>query len=176
MAIAQTLREKLLKIQALSKSGTGGEATAADAALKTMLEKHGMTMADLESLSEVLADFDFLPSGDLERRLLMQVIYSVVGFTRTTYKRPKTGQVGVNCTRTEMAEIAVRFEVLRVDFVKQFDFFYDAYCHKHELFPPQDKRTAADQREGTPEEIERLRRLMGGIDKAAMHKQIGGKR
>lgn len=81
----EELLEKIKKIKALADRGVGGEKTTAQATLERLMQEHGITEADLEV--ERVETVFFPYHDELERRILIQIIFSVTG-------KPAFGCVG----------------------------------------------------------------------------------
>jgi len=69
--------ELLKKLKALAERGESGERENAAAQLEKLLKKYGISEEELERDAEKRCFFKY--SQETERRLLMQIVYSVTG-------------------------------------------------------------------------------------------------
>lgn len=168
-------KEDLLKkIKALAERGVGGEKDSAEKLLSQLMEKYGITE---ESISEDTVECEWFRYKDnLQRRLLNQIIYMVLGNV-DTYKR-KGGRhklVGAYCTTYQRIEIEANYEFFKNALEKEMKTFFSAFCSKNRLFPPEEM-----ERESTPEdeisELEALKisMMMEGMEKYTMMKMLEG--
>ena len=147
-----------------------------DSALKMLnelMEKHGITEADLED--ETVTTQEFKWKGAREKAILIQVFYKVMDdFGFTTYSFSRNGRtirntIGLDCTVAQKLEIDFLFSFYKELYQKEEETFFSAFVQKHKIFG-----TPAEPRESKLSEYERLKilQLMNGIDDATPHRQI----
>lgn len=104
----ERLLQKIKRVQALALHGVGGEKESAAAMLDKLMKQHGISESDIAEERREIAWFRF--KTPLEEKLLVQVMYSVVG-DRGVYERKnrntkkKYKMEGVECTPAERLEI-----------------------------------------------------------------------
>jgi len=136
--IEDKVRQRIKKLQALAERGVGGEATTARKKIEQLMGKYGIQ--SLDELAEEKAEyFLFSYNGELEKILLKQCMYKVIGYEHggreyyhTTGYRQK---VGVYCTKAQRIEIELEFDFHKNIFRLEARDFLIAYIRKQELFP-----------------------------------------
>lgn len=165
------IKDRLLKLLELSRRGVGGERESAESMLAAMLKKHGMTMADLESDDSQTIDVIFTFGTEMEKRLLYQIAYQVVNGDYDAFKIGK-GKRKLQLTRSQAAEVQVRYSVLVRAFREELKVFYSAFIMRNNIYPDSARR---DKSEFTPEQLEqmdKIARMASGMDRVNIHKQI----
>ena len=159
--------EKLQKIAMLAKRGVGGEKQNAEAMLRALLVKHGLTLADLDDDEQEPALYWFAAKNEQERGLLFQCLSVVSPADCTTYKsRNKRGKLGVYLLPSEYVELDLLFTIHKREYAKQLKkeqkALFIAYINKNNLFPPS-KRDDGESKPSTltPDELAAIMRLMG---------------
>ena len=114
--------ERMKKILALARRGVGGEKVTAEAMLAKLLAKYSMTIADLESEAQPVERREFKYSTEFERRLLSQIVASVLG-TRSiaAWRRRGKKVVQFELTALQYAEVDVRYNAYRAPLRKELD-------------------------------------------------------
>ncbi len=174
------------KLLALAYKGKCGEKTNAQALLNKYLEKHGLTLADIDSekINEYYID---LGKDNEKRKFFCQIVSSVGGDEidmfaiselgiralnlkrfRADIQRPKLRIKSIvmqyNCTTAERAEILSSFEFYWDEYQRQKKIFYSAFIHKQRLYmnPYRMKDVEEkEQRKLTREDQETLRMAEG---------------
>lgn len=153
-------RELLKKLQALAERGVGGEKETAERKLKQLIEKYGIEEAELSDDKPM--DFEFKYKGEWERKLLRQIFYKMFGenFRSKTYVY-RYGQgsrsiYGIRCTQAEGLQLQIEYDFYKSLYEDELELFRDAFIQKHRIFDP---NGGSDDKEYTPEEIERLLRM-----------------
>lgn len=183
------LIDKLKKVYALAERGEKYERDAAERRLKTMMQKYGITMEELEDASEEEEKLFFYKiKGSMCEELFIQVAavrglkYRLIGlnhqdkyakFVRSeaAYLRKKGDNVVMVCTAVEFIEVTTMYEVLQQSLEKNLESFFYAFVYKNDLFA----RSADPDKEMTEDEMDMLRRAMGmadSIDKADYGKKM----
>jgi hypothetical protein len=129
--------ERLRKVLALAKGGTGGERDNAERQLEAMLRKHGLTMDDIddETVKKVKVEFHF--RNEFEEKLAMQT----VSFVLDTYSPEIWHQKGsrsrfhVYITPAEKAQCDYIYEILKPAMMSVLDTAYNGFLIAQKLFP-----------------------------------------
>ena len=189
----ESIIERLLKIKALAEQGVGGERSAAERLLNSLMEQHGISPEDLDS-DVVEWHIVYIGEQRSDRRLFSQIAHKLhegrTGKVRIADLRkapvrlkkawaeaglgPKNSNVAIHCTKVEFVEVMSTFEIYREDMHRQEDNFFYAYLDKNNLLINPD----GDQPELTEEEIKKLKAatlMAEGIERKEIYKQIEGK-
>lgn len=169
--------ELLRKVKALADRGVGGEKEGAQAILARLMEKYGITEADIEEERRTTVFFSY--SQEIERRLLNQIIYMVTGSSGHgcvgAYTNRPRKKMGADVTAAERLEIEANYEFFKEALKKELEIFLAAFAHKNRLFPSPDK--VKSQEDDTPEDKERALKIgamMEGMDRHTLLKMIEG--
>lgn len=169
--------ELLKKLKALAERGESGERENAAAQLEKLMKKYGVSEEELERDAE--QDCFFRYSQETERRLLMQIVFSVTGKagseTVGTYTGRKRKKVAVKCTAAQKLEIEALYAFYKAAFEEELETFYSAFFLKNHIYPPPNLSEGKSFWELTPEEIERYKRaeqMAGGMEKHNFRKQL----
>lgn len=73
----ERILQKIRRVQALAERGVAGEQESAAATLDRLMKQYGITEAELEEERREMEWFRY--KTPIERKLLLQVIYSVTG-------------------------------------------------------------------------------------------------
>lgn len=160
------------KIKALQEQGEAGERNAATGRLEYLMEKYGFTIDDLDSEVEKCTEFTYKNGQDW---LLAQIIIHVAGKTRKMFalKGSRRNLLLVDLTAAEEIEIRAKFDHYWRAFDRDLKTLRHAFIYKNELLPGDSEVVyTADAKE--IEEIERVRNMMAGIDKAEYLRQLQG--
>lgn len=189
----ESIIERLLKIKALAEQGVGGERSAAERLLNSLMEQYCISPEDLDS-DVVGYHLAYIGEQRGDWRLFSQIAHKLhkgrPGEVRIADLRkapaghkkvwaeaglgPKNSNVGLHCTKAEFVEVMSTSEIYREDMHRQEDNFFYAYMYKNNLLLDPD----GDQPELTEEEIKKLlaAALMAeGIERKEIYKQIEGK-
>ncbi len=171
----ERLLQKIKRVQALAERGVDGEKDSAAALLETLMTRYNITEEDISAEREELAWFRY--KTELERRLLLQVIYSITGKCAAGCVGTRSGrhwkQVGTECTAAERLEIEISFEFFNAAMKSELERFYTAFVNKSRIFPPPDKAGfAPPPDEMSKEEALKLAAMMEGMDRHTRRKMI----
>lgn len=170
-------KELLLKLKSLAEHGVGGEKEVAERKLALLMEKYGVESVDLEEDKE--EDHEFRYQTDYEKMLLRQLFYKIVPdwSSKTYYYRTGKGSrsiYGITCTKAQAIQIGIEFDFYKELWKEEVDFFFSCFIQKHEIFGI---CTNGDSKEMVPEELWRMKQIMGGMQDKSMVKRIeGGKK
>lgn len=173
------IRERLKKLYALALRGVGGEKEQAEAILKKLIKKYGVSMEEIDE--DVIKEFKINYSGAAERKILMQIVYKVTNETGRTYGfvYKKSGRdcrtiLGVSCTEAQKIEIEFLFDFYKKLYKKELEALLLAFIHKHELFGRLKEGEQGAQL--SLEEEAKLYAMMGVLSNESPLLQIEGKK
>lgn len=173
------IKERLKKLYALALRGVGGEKEQAEAILKRLIKKYGVSLDDLDE--EIIKEYEIKYSGEAERKLLNQIVYKVTNETGHTFNfyytqsgRTCRAVLGVSCTEAQKMEIEFLFNFYKQLYKKELEVFLRAFIHKHQLFGELKEGEKGTQL--SPEEELRLFSIMRGLSDEKPVLQIEGKR
>lgn len=192
MTERESIIERLLKIKALAERGVGGERSAAERLLNSLMKQYDISPEDLGS-DMVEYHLAYIGEQSIDWKLFSQIAHKLhegrPGKVKLADLRnapahhrrawaeaglgPKNSNIGLYCTKAEFVEVMSTFEIYRDDMHRQEEAFFYACLDKNNLLMAPD----GDQPELTEEEIEKLKAaaLMSiGIQKKDVYKQIEG--
>lgn len=166
-------KARMLKLLALARQGVGGEAANAERFLQKMLDKHGMTMADLEDRQQPVKRVNFKWSEPLHRRLLVAVICKVLNTTSFDHwKRPRErSSFRVELTATQHVEVDLMMAAYWPALQRQTELMLAAFSHKNNLFP--DVESPEPAKPPSKEDLDAIFAMMRGMRATPVHKAIG---
>ena len=129
MTERERLLEKIRKVQALANRGADGEKKSAAALLDKLMKQYGIDEAEIAE--ERLEKCFFRYKTPYERKLLVQVIYTVTGKIPFkcvgSYSGRARKQVGIDCTAAERLEIEFSYEFYKAALEEEMERFYSAF-------------------------------------------------
>lgn len=164
----ERLLQKIKRVQALAERGVGGEKDTAAAILDTLMKRYDITESDISAEREQLEWFKY--KTDLERRLLLQVIYAITGKCASgcvgSYSGRQHKKVGIECTAAERLEIEISFEFYNAAIQTELERFYSAFLIKNQIYPPPGKSEVdiPPPEERSDEEAFKLAAMIAGMD------------
>ena len=142
MTERERLLEKIRKVQALANRGADGEKQSAAALLDRLMTQYGIDEAEIAE--ERLEECFFRYKTPYERKLLVQVVYTVTGKIPFKcvgkYSGRARKQVGIKCTAAERLEIEFSYEFYKAALEEEMERFYSAFLMKNDIFPPDSKK------------------------------------
>lgn len=181
MTERERLLEKLMKVKALADRGEGGERENAERTLAAMMDRYGISNADLEG-NQVSTHW-IRYKTIWEKKLLHQLAYMYLGDGHSfgcvgTYTGRSRKKVGIDCTPAQYIEIEADFAFYSAAMEEEMEIFYSAFLQKNHLFPPPSlARENTEEEEAESMDLERLAKIqamMGGIERHTRHKAIEG--
>lgn len=168
--------DRVKKILALARRGVGGEKTTAEAMLARLMSKYGLTIVDLDDQAVERKKHWFKCSTEMERRLLSQIVCSVLGRRDVAIWRQKGKRDrAVELSPLEFAEVDVRFEAckpaLRAELKKVESRVFVAFVHANHLSAD----TGDDEDAAAPVDLDELAAIIGlmqGMKPVQVHRQI----
>ena len=188
----ESIIERLLKIKALAEQGDGGERSAAERLLNSLMEQYGISPEDIDS-DVVGYHLAYIGDEKNDIRLFSQIAHRLhkgtgdvkiadvrkaPKYLREAWERdglgPKNSNFGLYCTKVEFIEVMSTFEIYKEDLHRQEEAFFYAYLNKNNLLLD----PSGDQPDLTEEEIKKLKAaaiMAEGIERKDVYKQIEGK-
>ena len=186
----ESIIERLLKIKALAERGEGGERSAAEHLLNSLMKQYNIRPEDLDSdamdyhlahIGEQLIDWKLFSQiahklhqghpGEIRIKDIREVPASRKKAWAEAGFGPKNSDVALYCTDMEFIEVMSAFEIYREDMHRQEDVFYYAYLSKNNLLLD----PGGAHPELTKDEIKKLlaaERMKEGIERKDIYKQI----
>lgn len=167
------LEAKLKKLFALAERGIGGEKRNANNMLLALLQKYRLTIKDIESDKRELHWFRW--RNIHEQHLLYQIFYATLEkYEMGLLNKDRPKQSGVSITVTERLEIQIQYDGYKKDLKKGLDLYVEAFIQKNEIFPKAkaDNKPERELRVQEKERNEQIRRMMWGMNKTSIRKQI----
>lgn len=171
------------KLKALADRGVGGEKENAIEKLERVMQKHGITIDDING--RLKKDFDFHLRKEITFDFVNQVVASVLGSRKeyghslSVYKYiQKRGFKSYQIERVEpdlFSEIIIKIDLFWDDYKEQQEIFYEAYIQKNRLYRKPSEKEDEVAEELTPEEREKLFKMsnmMQGIDRVKFQKRL----
>lgn len=125
-------KRRALKMLALAERGCDGEKETAARMLARILEKHGMTLDDLDTLDIEWVRFDY--NNEVERQLLLNIISMVLAkneFKTARFEDQK--MLDVESNKPDAVEIQLMFDVYVKAFLVECEKLLPAFVIKHQL-------------------------------------------
>jgi len=168
--------EKIQKIKTLSEQGIDGEAKAAKLALEKLLQKHDLTLNDLES--EEKKERCFIANGDNDKAALLMCTLKILGEKRykTLFGYKGDAKCYIELTDYEFVELSNFYNFHKRNMRKEFKQmkidFQMAYQLKHRLVS--DDRIPDEEKERylTPEQILKLIRYANEMQDVSFYKAL----
>lgn len=161
--------ELLSKIKKLAEAGFYGEQTNAAEILERLKKKYGITDADIaEDVEEIIW---IRYKTELEKRLIWQVTYMVLGHVIGYSKGCRTKTVGIKASKAKCIEIEEMCNFYIRAMNEDLQMFYDAFLVKNQIFPPKSIITEKASNKINPDDS-RLAFMVEGLEKHERYKQI----
>lgn len=168
------------KLKALADKGVGGEKTNAEAMLKELMKKHGISLTDIED--EKIEDYYFTLEENefsLWRQIVGHVNNSIIvygKFPKSLMKKYNlTGNYMIQCTASEYIEIEAKNNFYQRLYLEELGVFYKAFIMANHL----EAKSKGKDKEMTPKELEeyyRANRMASGIKVGQFMKQLEQKK
>jgi hypothetical protein len=159
----ERLRSRLKKLLALAKRGEGGEKENAQRFLETLLQRHGLTLADLDDEAAPRIEASFNYRNEMERRLLMQVVFMVLNVSKVNYRHIARGRTAIfSLTRAQVAEVQAFYDAYRPELHKTLERAFLAFAHTNRIYGAErDDGSAPPDR--PKEELDAIIAMMRGM-------------
>lgn len=178
MTEREELIRRLERVKALAERGVGGEKENAEALLNRLMQKYGISEADIEDTTE--RDYFIRYHTSWEEKLIYQISYMHLGRghcsgTIGTYTRRPRKMVCVTCTPAQYIEIEADFEFYKAAWEEELAIFYSAFISKNDIFPPPELAAQSDDDDDDEIDLIRMEKvsaMMSGIDKRTRNKAL----
>ncbi|HDF4164020.1 TPA: hypothetical protein ACMU2U_001430 [Clostridioides difficile] len=124
------LLEKIRKVKILADNGVGGEQESAQRILKRLMEKHSISIEDLEV--KKVEKYYFRYKDNIEKKILTQVI-GIVTNLDYAYKVHRRKEFKVECTIAKKITIDMYFDFYKKAFNKELKSFLYAFFYKNNM-------------------------------------------
>lgn len=171
----ESIKQKLLKLQALAEKGYKGEVEAAKRAIERICAQYGVTLEGVLCVEQPQR-YEF----EIGRYKYMITLFCqchgvVTGKGQLSYRKLSRNKIAVDLTPLQYAELSSLFEWHKANFLKDLaamqDTIMEAYINKHNIFRvlSDEERAERDARdiELTPAKLRRLRAIL------AMQSELG---
>ncbi len=156
--------EKLRKIAALAERGIGGEKVNAKSQLEKLLEKHHISLEDLNTRKPRRTNA-FKYFYKWQRELLFDCYHCLVGSGSFEYYRArKRKTLYFEMTALQEVELRDMFCYYKKLYAKELKRLTLAFTHKHHLFNYNQDDSDDSSKELSKEEIAAIVRMMQGIE------------
>ena len=163
----ETIKSKILKLQALVERGENGEATNAKRLLDKLLSKYGLTIEDVLAEKEEKKWYKFNARRKWEESLLFQCYYKTMNENEVSFKRYR-GTVSIELTAYQYAELSNYYDWNKKQLAKELkqvvEDFTKAYIIRHNITSDRDDEDGEEEKPLTPEEKYRLYRIYQLVD------------
>lgn len=169
--VNEKVQARLRKLLALAQRGEGGEKANAQRMLEKMLERHGLSIEDLNDERRQTRWFPI--TNTYERKLAAQIMGKVCNTWEpgvyTSKARPK--QVGVDVTAAEAIEFELHYDALRKALAEHFADAYSAFVAANCIYPTVESQDAS---EPPTERDFRVMAMAGAIPRTRIHQRLPG--
>lgn len=144
------------KLKALADRGEGGEKFNADAKLKELMKKHGITE---EQLLETTRSIKIFPVQRKHEKIFIQMVASIIGSKRVYNSRRsrKAPIYYIELTTSEELEIRAQFDFWSRVYDEEMSIFVEAFIQRHQLVPHDTKSDST--KDMTAQERKRMRKM-----------------
>jgi hypothetical protein len=159
------------KLKALAEQGIGGEKTNANEMLMAYMEKHGLSLDELEN--DQINEYDFEIDGHDDIQLFAQIAYSICGKDSNCYARNGIeGRVFSKMTYFQKVEIEMKYDFYSKLFKDELEIFYSAFIQKNRIFPEGNVTDVNDLTDEERAKVNRILEMSESITKGEVRKQI----
>lgn len=162
------------KLKTLAERGVGGERINAEAQLKKLMEKYGITHEDLE-LGEYSERIFMVGTDKNLSTIFAQVVLSCFSDREPDIfflKRDRKYRM-VKCTPMQKIEIEAKFAFFKRRFKEDLDVFVRAFVYKNNLYSAYTKPKKLNEvSQKERERYEKAVKMAGGLDQSFYRKQL----
>lgn len=171
--MSENLLNLIRKLKELADRGEGGEKENAGNKLQQLLDKHGISLEDINE--DVLKDREFTLKPH-QLKFFIQVVCSCFGRKCTIYKYQKDRKRNelvriLKLTDAQFLELSAKFDFFWDKYEKDLDIFYSAFIQKNDLYV-KGSSSKDDLTQEQLDEINKVREMMYGLKKHSFHKQL----
>lgn len=161
--INDKLKDKLLKLYELAKRGVDGEKVNAEFLLRRMLEKHGLSIEDINQ--DMPKDRYYKFTNKMNEKMITQIMGKVINDSSIgIYRFKGYKEVTAKVTDYQHVQILELIDFHLDNFNKEKKQFLDdltsAYVQKHKLFPESNEQDLKDEKPLTIEEKLAIMRML----------------
>lgn len=127
--------ELMKKLMALAERGVGGEKETAKRKLAQLMDKYGVSDADLSD--EALEDHEYKYRDQNEKKLLRQIFYKINHERDVLIYSQGRGMRSImifRATKAEAIQAGIEYEFYRQLWKEEQDFLMECFIQKHRLF------------------------------------------
>ncbi|MBD5218065.1 MAG: DUF2786 domain-containing protein [Bacteroidales bacterium] len=160
----ESIKNKLLKLQALAEKGYKGEAENAKRAIESLCAKYGITLEEI-LCEEQVKRYEFEIGRYSYMLTLFVHCHGVVTNSRELkYRQRSRSTIAVDLTPLQYAELCSLFEWHKANFLKDLQAMQknivEAYVNKHNLFAQRDDDEEAPDIELTPARLRHIQAIL----------------
>lgn len=160
----ESIKQKLLKLQALAEGGYKGEAVAARRAIERLCAQYGITLDEILNVEQVNR-YEFEIGRYSYMLTLFVHCHGVVTNSRELkYRQRSRSTIAVDLTPLQYAELCSLFEWHKANFLKDLQAMQknivEAYVNKHNLFSQRDDDEEAPEMELTPARLRHIQAIL----------------
>lgn len=159
----ESIKQKLLKLQALAERGYKGEAYAAQQAIERICQQYNIRLDGiLDAQAKRWYTFETGRSKAMQT-LFMQCYAKVMNVGSMSYRQIGRNRIGIELTALQYAELSNMFEWHKDNFAQELEdmkqTFLEAYISKHNIYRDTgDDNT--EEKELTMEDLQRIRKML----------------
>lgn len=158
------------KLKALSDKGVGGEKINAEKMLQKIMEKHNLTIEDVEGEKK---DFAYYKVNQKQQEIFWQVVSSVIGKHTSYTDKRKRGYFLLKVTASEAVEIQMKYDFFWKLYQEEFDIWRSAFIARNDIYHPDgNKIDMADLSGEELQKIKRIAEMSQSIKRGELRKQI----
>ena len=155
------------KLKALTERGEGGEKINAHRMLRDLMNKHDISLDQIEEVSREKRQFTFKAN---QQKLFTQIAAMVMGRAVEFWRiKGKRNVLLIECTVAEFLEIQAAFDFFWEAYERELKVFDKAFIYRNNLLP---KDVIVTDEPMDQEELGKLTSMMRGIDRRIMQKRL----
>lgn len=158
----ETIKSKILKLQALVERGERGEAANAKRLLDKLLSKYDLTIEYVLAEKEDKKWYKFNARRKWEESLLFQCYYKTMNEDEVSFKRYR-GTISIELTAYQYAELSNYYDWNKKQLAKELkqvvEDYTDAYILRHNITSDHYDENGEEEKPLTAEEKYRLYRI-----------------
>lgn len=158
------------KLKALSEKGEGGEKINAEKMLQKIMEKHNLTLEEVEGEKK---DFVYFKVNKKQEEIFWQIVSSVIGEHTTYTDQRRRGYFVLKITAAEAVEIEMKYDFYWKLYQEEFDIWRSAFIQRNNIYHPEGGITNPETL--SEEEIEkqvRIHEMSQSIKRGDLKKQL----
>lgn len=176
----ESLKKKILKLQALAEQGCEGEAENARRAIERICKQYGLNLEDILDIeTKHLYTFEIGRKKEM-MNLFIRCLSAVCDTSNMEYRKPTRSSIKIELTALQYAEVSSLFDWHKANYNRELAEFKSSFMRasvsKHNLFFNEERNSNVSY-ELTQEDIERIRcvwNMREAMSNNTYHKQLGG--